>query len=231
MTRWVGVTRESVARALGWVVNGANVDPVVPSYTWDTKPSSPTAGQEVWISDAGAGGSKWRYTGTQWKPINGTALLASLDTTSSNIANSETVVFQYQAPAGMYQVGDRLRATFTFTKSGTTDTGALHMRMGTAGTTADTSIGSLSSLLAAGNRSVGLILDFRIESATSIQRMPNGSLAIAGYSTGSSATVASAVAISNISNSLFFNISIASSSTNDTVALVDAHLFLIPKAN
>lgn len=151
----------------------------------------------------------------------------TLDAVSASIANSDTIVFQKAFSAGALRAGCRLRLAMTITKSGTTDTAAVKIYMGTAGTTADDQIFASTAAIVTGNRSSGWIVDFRIESATSIQRLVNGNTGASfGYSIGASPTAAGAVTISNVSNALFFSVGIASSSTNDTVALLDAQLQL-----
>ena len=129
---------------------------IIPTFTWANKPSSYITGQPVFISNAGTKGSHWFYDGTRWKPLNGSAMLASLDTASASIGSSETIVFQYLIPANLWQTADRLRFWLGMTKSGTTDTGAMWFRIGTAGTTADALIIGANEIAAA-NQQAGLV--------------------------------------------------------------------------
>ncbi len=199
---------------------------------WSAIGSAATAGMQKDVSDAGVKGSTWRADGTRWKPVNGVATLASLDTTSSNIANSETIVFQYLMPAALLQLKDRLRLTFTMTKSGATDNGTVRIRIGTAGTTSDTQINSnAATVLGAAGRQIGVIADIRVESATTalLLGVSNGN---PGYYSASTAGGAdNAITIANVSNALYVNVSVLSSSTNDTVAIRDVQLQLIAPAN
>jgi hypothetical protein len=200
----------------------------LPTYTWAGKPASYATGQPVFMSDVGPKGSHWYYDGTLWKPLGGECLLASLDATSASIGNSETIVFQYQMPTGLWQNGYVLHFAMSMSKSGTTDTGALRARIGTAGTTADTQIFNVN-VLAAANQQFSGVADIRLESATSVQQMPN----TAGIGLGAAnAAVASPVTISSaVANALYFNASLSSGGTTNTVAILHAELFLIGKAN
>lgn len=204
---------------------------VITSTTWANKPSAYITGQPVFISNAGTKGSHWFHDGTRWKPMNGSAVLASLDAASSNIGNSETIVFQYQMPAGLWQTGDRLRLYLGEIKSGTTDTATVRVRIGTAGTTADTQIVGVVTM-AAGTRQIGLISDIRLESATSALQLTN-SRSPPGYGgTAIANAFDAAVAISSATaNALWVSVGILSGGAADTVALVDAQLQLISKAN
>lgn len=200
------------------------------STTWANKPASYPVGQSVFITNAGTKGSHWFYDGTSWKPVNGLALLASLDSASSNIANTETIVFQYLLPAGLVQTGDRLRLSFGHVKSGTTDGVTFTTRLGAAGTTSDTALTSISGL-SASLRQTSSIVDFRLESATSMRMMPN-SRVTAGYGTTSAAAWDAAVTISSASaNALYFSVGLAVGGTTDTANVTSAELFLISKAN
>lgn len=200
----------------------------LPTYSWASKPASYSVGQPVFISDAGAKGSHWYYDGALWKPLGGECLLASLDATVAGIANSETIGFQYQMPAGLWQVGHQLHVIASCTKSGSTDTGTLRGRIGTAGTTADTQVFSAQVMNAAQRQFAG-VADLRLESATSVLELPVtttlGYGAVNGV-IGGATTISSASA-----NSLFVDVSMVSGGTTDTVSLLAVQLFLIGKAN
>lgn len=207
------------------------VTPVVPpSTTWANKPSNAPSNAPYFISDAGTKGSFWYYDGTRWKPMNGNAVLATLDTASSNIANSETVVTQYLIPANLWQTNDRIRIYNVVTKSGTTDASTYRIRLGTAGTTADTAIFAGTSFLSAAQRTYAGIYEFRLASATSVQAlMPNS---IYGYSNAIATAFPSPTTVSSASaNALYLSICILSNGTTDTVQLVDSQFQLVSSAN
>lgn len=204
------------------------------STTWANKPASYPVGSPVFITNAGADGSHWYYDGTRYKPLNGRALLASLDTASGNITNSgESLVFQYLIPANVVQLLDRLNLRCTMTKSGTTDTGTLRVRVGTAGTTADTLIFSGSGMLGAAQQTAAFEADFRLATATTLQALANSGSTSAtfGYSNQSNNAAAAAPTISNVSNALYFSVGILSGGATNTVALTDARLWLDVRAN
>jgi len=193
--------------------------------TWANKPASYPTGLPVFISNAGTTGSLWIYTGTRWKPLNGQALLASLDAVSSNIGSSATIVHQYLIPAGMLQTGDRIRARISGSKSGTTDAMTLRFYMGTAGTTSDTQVMS-GTVLAAGNRNFGTDIDFRLSSATTLQQL-SGITAPFGYSTSGSTAYPAAVSITSAAaNALYFSVGIFSGGATNTVAIEDSQIFI-----
>lgn len=222
---------------MGWynppTQGGTFVNPVIASSTWAALPAAPATGALVWVSNGGTPGSLWRYNGTRWKLVNGIANFATLDAVSSNIANADTIVFQYQFPATLPHATDFLRIRAALQKSGATDGANINFRLGTAGTIADTLIGGGIGTMNAGNRTGTYSIDWRFESATSILAITNSGVTTpqSGYSNASNSAAAAAVTIANVSNSLFFSISIQSSSTNDTVALRQAQLDYLTSAN
>lgn len=194
-------------------------------------PAAAPIGQEIWLSNIGnaimgaspvaATGSKWFFDGSIWRPAGGRVRLATLDTAIVGLTNSEVVSAQLLLPAAFFRVGDRLRVEFTMTKSGTTDTGLIRKRIGTAGTTADAIMG-LGTALSAAQQSGRFFGDFRIESATAIQVLCSSN-AIDG---GTASALPAATTIANISNALYVDFGAVSNSTNNTVGLSDIVLTL-----
>lgn len=225
-----GVTLTNAVTGTGKMVLDTTptiTSPVIGNTTWASIPAAGTAGKMVFVSNAGTKGSMWLDDGTRWKPLNGIATLATLDTTSANIGNTQTVVFQYLIPAGMWQVGDRIRIYSTFVKSGTTDTGTWYLTVGTAGTIFDTTIIS-STQLTAGNRQIGNIWEFRLESATSLQPIASSA---GGYGTPTSTAQPAPSTISSATaNALYVSVSIKGGTT-DTVKLVDGQIELVSSGN
>lgn len=198
--------------------------------TWANLPAAGAAGRISFVSNAGTKGSHWFDDGTRWKPLNGSAVLATLDAASGNIANSESIVFQYQMPANLWQVGDRLRVFLGQAKSGTTDGLTTNLRIGTAGTTADTALFALTTIAAA-NRQGGLEFDIRLDSVTTARTMPS-SRSPGGYASFSTVAWDAAATISSASaNALWISVGILSGGATDTVQLAHAELTLISKAN
>lgn len=205
------------------------------SYTWATLPAIGLAGRMAWCTNFGTKGALLTDDGTRWKPV-GTVTLASLDATIGPINNTETIGLQYQFPSpAMWALKDHLRLFLTMTKSGATDAGVLGIRVGTTGAisggTPDTVILS-SNLMSAANLATGVHQDYRLEDATHVQQLAGNSAAVSGYSVASNTIFAASVVISSaVANSLYFTVTIKSSSTNNTVSLIDAVLKYDPAGN
>lgn len=193
--------------------------------------TAPATDTYAFASDFGHDGGLLRYNGTRWKPLNGSLVLASLDTAPGGVGSVEAIAFQYQLPINALQNKDRLRLALTMTKSGTTDAGTLRFRMGTAGTTGDTQIYSQNAMIAA-NQVIDMIVDFRLESATSIQMLGASGGAAPGYSgTSGNAAIAPTTISSASANAVFFSVGILSAGVTNTVTLLDATLTMISTAN
>lgn len=215
-----------------WVLLNGSPSTLVP-FPWDEIPPAGVAGRQIRVTDFGNDDIVFVDTGTRWRPLNGRAILATLDTVSSNIANTDTVVFQKLLPAGALQVGDRLHLRLAGSDSGTTDALQLSVRIGTAGTTSDTRVYNGSAFLTTTSRAGGSDFDLRIESATTVLVLPNGGATSTGvgYSGVSAVAAAGAVTISNVSNALYVSVSIQSAGATDTVNLRDAQLELVAAAS
>jgi hypothetical protein len=182
-------------------------------------------------TDIGANGTMLRSNGTRWLTSHGSAVLKGLGAPVTGIANSETNVLQTLLPAGSWQTNDTLRLWIAPTKSGTTDTCNLTVRIGTAGTTGDTAITGLSAYvtLVAGTVGGGSIYDIKLISATSAQRMGTTATGISGYNGGSgSGSLIAATTITDASaNALYISINLASSGATNTVGVNAAQIQLI----
>lgn len=197
--------------------------------TWANIPAAGSAGRMQFVSNAGTKGSVWMDDGTRWKPLNGSAVLATLDAASSNIANTETIVLQTLIPAGMLKPGDRLRVYGVMARSGTTDTGSFRLRLGTAGTIADTQIFS-TGVISGTQRSWSGVYETRLESNISVQ--PLISAALYGYSGSTSSALPSPVTVSSAaSNNLYLSVSVLSAGATDTVQMLDSQIELHSSAN
>lgn len=150
--------------------------------------------------------------------------------TRVNVAagSSETIVAQYLFPAASLNLYDRLRVWSTFSKSGATDTGTITFRVGTAGTTADTSVFSGTAFNAA-SRVIGAIHEFKVASATTLQHVGDAGVGpMNGSYIGVNGTAyPAATTISNISNALYLTVTITPGATDD-IALEDLRLELLP---
>ena len=84
----------------------------VPSYTWANKPATYPTGQPIFISNIGVNGSHWWYDSIRWRPVNGSVILKTMNTTAAGITNVESQPFSCALPAGFLQVTDRLRVAW-----------------------------------------------------------------------------------------------------------------------
>lgn len=197
------------------------------SYTWATKPAATSlpAGTQIRITDIGTDGTMWFSTGTRYKLVGGKAIIKGLGNSVSGIANSETIVMQALMPAGAVQTNDTVRVWVTATKSGTTDSATMIVHVGTAGTTADTTVVS-NSIMGAANRTYGGIFDLKLTSATGLTR--SGANSANGSYTVSNSAAGGATAITDASaNALYWTVTLQSSSTNDTVGSIGAQFELV----
>lgn len=204
----------------------------IQTFAWASKPASWPTNNIVYMSDVGNSGSFWRYdvAHTRWKPLNGKVLLASVDTTSSNITNaSETIPFQYQIPAAVWQTGDILRCDVFATKSGTTSAFTATIRIGSAGTTSDTSVESHTTHISGAQQQGASTYRYRLDSATTVRPMHDGGVATgAVWYAGSTVALVTATTItaSAATTALFFDLGAQMSSATDTGNLVMAQLWL-----
>jgi hypothetical protein len=152
--------------------------------------------------------------------------MKSLGPAVSGVANSETIVLQSSFPINTLQANDTIRIWLTGTKSGATDNYNVTVRIGTAGTTADTAVTGLSSfaLMSASGRSGGGIFDIKVVSSTSVLKVGNNGTGNAAYLVGSTAAPAATTITDASANALFVSLSIASSSTTDTVAITSGQI-------
>lgn len=202
--------------------------PTLGSVAYASLPAAGSAGRVYRVSNAGTKGSLWMDDGTRWKPLNGSALLASLGATSASIANTPTVVFQYLVPINLWQLKDKLRLFLSPTKSGTTDTCVMAVHIGALGTTGDQTVFS-TTVLSAAQQNGGFIFDLRLETATTLLRLGRSDLGFGGATTSAPpgvVTITSAAA-----NALYVSVAISSSGATNTVALQEGQLFLIGDAN
>lgn len=192
--------------------------------TWaNVSATTPAAGSLRYVTNVGASGTYWSYRGSRWAPMNGSATLNTLANAVSGITSSETVVFQALIPAGAWQVNDVIRVWTTQTKSGTTDNGQTQIRIGTAGTTADTLIQGVNTLAAA-NQWGDALFNIRLASNTTVQRL---SPAITGLGVSNSAAPA-AVAITDASaNALYVTVTMLSGGGTNTVGALAGAIQLI----
>lgn len=202
-----------------------NVPPYFGSGLFSAAPA-PAAGNNgycYFATDLGMNGTLLISTGSRWKPLGGSAILALLGAEITGVANSETLALQTLLPAGSWQLYDLLRFDYEINKSGTTDQCTARFRIGTAGTTADAKIISVVALAAA-NRAMTFYARVKQISDTLARKVGvNGLGSIA--STGAEP---SNVTISSASgNALYASLFILSGGTTDTVGCSAASISLV----
>lgn len=159
----------------------------------------------------------------------GRTLLKPLTAVSANINNVETVALQAVLPPGAWRVGTMIEfPNIVVTKSGTTDTGTIKIRVGAAGTTSDTQILTNGSLGAA-NRAWNGNAAMRLDGVSSVLPIGGNS---GGFQQGTSNSALSAVSLSahnTATATTYVSITLASSSTADTVALAMGSIWLVDR--
>lgn len=222
------VDNDALARRLA-VLEALGPFDYLGSFPWASLPAAASyAGYRARVTDGGpAGGVYVVSDGTRWKPVNGTANLATLGAAVSGIANTETIVLQSLLPANFWRNNDNIRLWLATTKNGATDNMNLNVRVGTAGTTADTAVLSLGTMGATILTS-GVQFDFKLASATTVQRVGQIASTVGAYSGGSTSAAPAAVTISDASaNALYVSIGISSSGATNTVGAQSGQIQLI----
>lgn len=207
---------------------GAVISPYCYAGPWSGMPTAASSGgQMARVTDIGSAGfgSLWVSNGTRWLPMNGTAVLASMGAPVAGIDTTETILFQALIPAGAWQTNDTIRVFFQGEKSGGTDAGQMRLRVGTAGTTADTQVAQINHM---GTTSVthGGIYDVKLLSATSAQRIGAGTTT--GYAGGTTGAATGAATITSAAaNALYFTVSIFSGGATNTVSASAGQIVLV----
>lgn len=217
--RAFGGVWDSSGNFLGVNGNGTTYG-VGASYTWATLPAASTlSGVMVFVSDIG-GGTYWRSNGTNWKPINGRYTHYKPTARQTSAAAAETLLDRVLFPAGLLQTGFVISNRVTTSKSSTTETATLRFKFGTLGTTGDTQLYT-STNLATTNVSAGVLADFKVASATTIQKIGSASTTTAWNGPNTSAYPA-AITVSDVSvNACYLDITVQKDAGAETFALED----------
>lgn len=207
--------------------------PYISATTFSGLPAAASySGSFALVTNLGAAPGVWLVSdGTRWKTFSGEATLKALGNPIAGIANTETIILQTLIPAAAWQTNDTIRVWLTTTKSGTTDIGNLTVRVGTAGTTADTAITGLSAFALMGATAVsgGGIFDIKLLSATSAQKLGSNSGNTHTYQNSSgTAAVAAATTITDASaNALWVSVGLASAGATNTVSVLSSQIQLV----
>lgn len=185
----------------------------------------------------GLGGAELVSNGTRYRHVTRGQVLMAATTATDTITtnkNTEKIELQWAIPAGFLAVGDIIIADSHFSKSGTTNFMARDFHIGTAGTTADTSMMNVTPPGGADVRVTGTATNvgsderkaWQILSTTTMQRFaPIGSLDYNGFN-GSSRDLL--ITIPNItSNALYLSAGYwLSGGTADTIKFEAAAIYL-----
>lgn len=166
-------------------------------------------------------------SGNRWVPVNGIAALASVPAASSNVTTTtEAILMQVQLPTALgvlnlLQNLDRLLISATLSKSAGTETLTTRLRVGTAGTTADTAVFTSTSQLAGSARAANVSYELKRMSATSILALTSPSPTTA---------FGAAVTVANLDTSAQIYVSLtgqfATNATSETARLEDGRASL-----
>lgn len=207
---------------------------VLGTTTFANLPTAGTAGRPMFVSDIGPHGSVWVDGGDIWRPESNQLLLAIKDTSQSGITNSESTVLATAAlPASFFRVTDTIRVFYSAVRSGTTDTSSLRTRLGTAGTSADTSLGT-HTVIASTNLVSSSFIDYRLESDngsnSTWQQIGRTDFGYGGVTTnGAASTVTTAPAISTAS--LKLSAGFVSAGATNTITAQKVEILLIRSPN
>jgi len=217
-----------VTGVISFSAGGVTTYPVQ-NFTFSTLPAAASySGMQARVTDLN--NALFESNGTRWKPVNGMAVIASLDTDFTMTGVTETIAFQKLLPAGLLKNGDKLRIRCSIGKSGTSETTTLALRLGATGTTADTALQSFGAM-ATTTVSVGMLDDFKRLSATTIRKLGNGSQ-LTQYAGGATAATAFPVTVSNMdSTALYLSATLTQSSTVETGSMYDFSLELVASAS
>lgn len=178
-------------------------------------------GVHYMVTNYGRGGSLWRYSSTltDWFPVAPTKVYENTATINgvAQLADQLLVAIPIEAKLLANKV---FRILVSFGKTGAVDaSGTFSLRMGTAGTTADTSVATGATNLAAANRSAGMELWLRMASATSVNKL--GGQALSPWNAaGSGALLSAATTIADVTTqSTFITLTTTMAGTTDTPQL------------
>ena len=180
-------------------------------------------GQMVCVTNYGKGGSTWRYSATlaDWFPTAPLKVYENTALISGVAQTADQLLLAIPCEAGLL-ASKVFRLLISFGKTGTTDaSGSFAFRLGTAGTTADTSFATAGAgALAAGVRSVGFESWHRMASATSVNKL--GGLAAGSFqqASGSGVVLNNATTVANVaSQAVYLSLTTAMGGATDTPQL------------
>lgn len=196
----------------------------VVSYTWATLPNPTTNnGTEVFVTDVGISGSKWKSNGTIYVPLAPIVLYRAYNLSNSGTDTAEEAyAISSKIPNGVLAIGRVLEINFLIAKSGTSEVTTNVVKIGTNsnGVTGAAAISSNLSLSTT-SRQLGHRQGNVIVSATEVQNYTIGSSA-ASSGTSTSAAVGKRT-ITNIANDMY--VSLTRTMTTGGIETVSALYF------
>lgn len=228
-------TYDSLGNFIGFNVTGANPSGFA-AVLWANRPTaSASTGAIIRVTDVGGnvgtgGGNYFFSNGVRWKPVNGCIVLDSIDTPNTSVANTTEQNLNPNhiiIPAGVIGDFDRLRLRVTMSKSGAADTSTIRFRFGPLGTVADPILATISSL-ATTNISLGVLLDFKRASSTTVQKLGSASTDQA-YNGASAGAYPAVTTVSDMNaNGMYLSITSQMTGGTETVTVQDYTFELCP---
>jgi len=173
-------------------------------------------GDIVKVTNYGRGGSLWRYSAslTDWFPTAPTKVYERTTTAlaAGLVQAAAQVIVTAAMEAGLLS-NKVFRVLTSSARSGTTDTMTPVLRLGAAGTTADATIATLSTVTGT-NRAVGTESWFRMDTATSCIRL--GGSVNGSFNGGTSGVANAATAVDTVASACSISFGCTMSGAVDT---------------
>lgn len=122
---------------------------------WANRPGASTvpSGSQMFVTDYGSSaGSVWVSDGTYWRPLGKQTIVLDVTRVAGAASTSEQFLKQFTFPAGMLRGCRAVNIVGLASKTGLVDIIRIRHRMGTAGTSADTTILDTSGVMPAATR-------------------------------------------------------------------------------
>lgn len=202
------------AQALGQVATFAALLAIQsPQAGWRAVVAAPVIaggpGYTRWVHD----GSVWRLDGPQ------DLLVDTTPTVPAGGGTAEQVLRSIALPAGLLASLRYMRVAMVMGKSASTETGTVRLRLGSAGTTADVSVGQAS--YAAGNRQLSICHEGFASASTQWRAKVNGFVAPVSGGYGTSSIYPINYTIPATSGALSLSITAAMSASTEIPSIVD----------
>ena len=204
-----------------------------PSHTWAGKPTAAASGSGtiVRITDVGVGafGSLWASDGTNWRPLNGSVVLANLSATLASPVATQTggtgsvfTAASVSIPAGMLiPASSQIQVVAHVRRTGTGGTNNMRVYVGTASSASDSDI--LTASMAATNN---------LDQFTNFWFQPWTSTALTSVNwgnTGNGSSTGAAIDRStnfNTAAAMYLNFGIRAANAADTFNLISSRVVM-----